>query len=160
MRARPQLPGARWFFWLRNVPLRVGVITGIYLSFVFVAWLIVANRLPWLKPFANARNLAAEIAMVALLAVPVLRFRHEPGRLFVAGLAAWTLLTITYMAAELYFPLLETRMSALHVFVIGTISYGLVAVFQWVFWICVECRHRHVVQSRPAGAPWDKSRTH
>jgi hypothetical protein len=45
MAARPQLPGMRWFLWLRIAALRIGILTGIYLSCVFVAWLMVANRL-------------------------------------------------------------------------------------------------------------------
>ncbi len=53
MAARTQLPGARWFLWLRNVSLRTGVLTGVYLSVVFLVWLIVANRLPRLESFAG-----------------------------------------------------------------------------------------------------------
>jgi hypothetical protein len=95
MAARFQLPGMRSFLWLRNRALRVGVITGVYLSFVFVAWLVVANRFPQLQPFAGIRNLAAAVTVLLLMLIPVLRFRREPVRMFVAGLTAWTLLTFT-----------------------------------------------------------------
>ena len=32
-------------------------------------------------------------------------------------------------------------------FVLGGITYGFVAVFHWVFLLCVEARQRHVAQS-------------
>ena len=86
MAARFQLPGMRSFLWVRNRALRIGVITGVYLSFVFVAWLLVANRFPRLQPFAGIRNLAAAVTVLLLMLIPVLRFRREPVRMFVAGL--------------------------------------------------------------------------
>jgi hypothetical protein len=159
MAARPQLPGVRWFLWLRNVTLRIGVLTGIYLSCVFIAWLFVANRIPWLEPFAGARNLVAGAVTVLILAIPVLRFRHEPGKLFAAGLVAWALLTITYLAAEIEFTLLRTRLGALHMFTLGAASYGLVAVFQWVALMCVEARQQHIAQTQRTTAPAGRSRS-
>ena len=152
MAARPQLPGMRWFLWLRNAALRIGVLTGIYLSCVFVAWLLVANHIPQLEPFAGVRNLVAGAVMILLLAIPVLRFRNEPAKMFVSGLTAWTLLTLTYFAAEMHFSLLESRMGALQVFMLGAVSYGFVAVFSWVFLMCAEARHRHIAQAQHAAA--------
>jgi hypothetical protein len=160
MAARPQFPGVRWFLRLRNAALRTGVLTGIYLSCTFVAWLVVANRVRELVPYAEFRNLLAGTIMVLLMAIPVLRFRRQPGRLFVAGLTAWTLLTISYIAAEMFFSLLKSRMGALHVFMLGVVSYGFVAVFQWVFLICAEARHRHVAQSEHTTAPAVRHHTH
>jgi hypothetical protein len=160
MAARPQLPGMRWFLWLRIASLRIGTLTGIYLSCVFVAWLIVANRIPALEPFAEARNLVGGALLVTILAIPALRFRRDPGRLFVAGLTAWTLLTLAYMAAEIHFTLLESRMGAFHVFVLGAVSYGFVAVLDWVFLICVGVRHQHMLQSRETTSSAVRHRTH
>jgi hypothetical protein len=142
----------RLLSWLRIAPLRTGIFTGIYLSCVFVAWLIVANRLPALEPFAEARNIVAGAILMILLAIPVLRFGHQPGKLFIAGLIAWTLLTLTYLAAEIRFTLLESRMGAFHVFMLGAISYGFVAVLDWVFLICAVVRHQHITQSRETTA--------
>ena len=79
MAARPQLPGMRWYLWLRIASLRTGVLTGIYLSCVFVAWLEVANRVAELEPYAEVRNLIAGAILVMVLGIPVLRFRHRPG---------------------------------------------------------------------------------
>ena len=56
MAARPQLPGMRYFLWMRIASLRTGILTGIYLSCVFVAWLEVANRVAELTRFAELRN--------------------------------------------------------------------------------------------------------
>jgi hypothetical protein len=158
--ARHQLPGARWFSRVRNTALRAGVLTGIYLSCVLIAWLIVANRIPRLEPYANFRNLAAGIAIVLLMTIPVLRFYNEPAKMFVCGLTAWTFLTLTYIIAELKFSLLESRMGALHFFILGTMSYGLVAACHWVFLLCAEARHRHITQTQQAAGPADRSRTH
>jgi hypothetical protein len=150
----------RWFLWLRIASLRTGILTGIYLSCVFVAWLIVANRIPALEPFAEARNLVAGAILVTVLAIPALRFRQRPGRLFIAGLTAWTLLTMTYLVVEMRFTLLESRMGAFHVFVLGTVSYGFVAVLDWVFLICAGVRHQHMAQSRETTSSAGRRRTH
>jgi hypothetical protein len=147
MAARPQLPGMRWFWWLRNASLRIGVFTGVYLSCVFVGWLFVANRVPQFEPFAGIRNLAAGAAVIVVMLVPVLRFLREPVRMFVSGLAAWTLLTITYLGMETHFSLLESRMGAFHMFMLGGVTYGFVAVFQWVFLLCADTRQRHIAQT-------------
>ena len=153
MLPRLQLPGTQWWNWTRNASLRAGVLTGIYLSCVFVTWLVVANRVPELEAFAGARNVAAGVVMILLMAIPVLRFRFEPMRLFVAGLVAWTLVTITYRVAEMFFSLLESRLGALHVFMLGAVPYGFVAVFEWVASICMEARNRHVAQTQePSGS--------
>ena|ERR1700686_250437 len=160
MVARPQLPGMRWFLWLRNGALRVGVLTGIYLSCIFVAWLLVSNRLPQLDNFAGIRNIVACAVMIFLMAIPEFRFRNQPAKLFISGLTAWTLLTLTYIAAEIRFSLLESRMGALQVFMLGGISYGLVAVVHWVFLLCAEVRHRHIAQTGQAAASATRSRAH
>jgi hypothetical protein len=160
MAARLQLPGMRRFLWLRIASLRTGILTGIYLSCVFVAWLEVANRVAELEPFAELRNLVAGAILITVLGIPVLRFRNHPGKLFVSGLTAWALLTITYVAAEIHFTLLESRMGAFHVFVLGAVSYGFVAVLDWVFLMCAGVRHEHIIQSRETVASAGKHHTH
>ena len=160
MAARTHLPGMQWFLWLRIASLRIGILTGIYLSCVFVAWLDVANRVAELERYAELRNLVAGGILIIVLGIPVLRFRHQPGKLFVAGLTAWTLLTMTYLAAEIHFTLLESRMGAFHVFMLGAVSYGFVAVLDWVFLMCAGVRHEHMVQSRQAAASAGRHRTH
>lgn len=160
MAARFQLPGMRWFLWLRIASLRTGILTGIYLSCVFVAWLEVANRVAELERYAELRNLVAGAILIMVLAIPVLRFRNHPGKLFVSGLTAWALLTFTYVATEMHFTLLETRMRAFHVFVLGAVSYGFIGVLDWVFLMCAGVRHEHIAQSREAAASAGRHRTH
>jgi hypothetical protein len=104
MAERPQLAGIGWLLSLRNASFRMGVLTGIYLSCVFVSWLVIANRV-------------AE-------------------------------LSITYAAAEIHFTLLTRRMGAFHVFMLGAVSYGFVAVLDWVFLMCAGVRHEHLVHIR------------
>jgi hypothetical protein len=159
MAARSQLPGMRWFLWLRNIALRVGVLTGIYLSCTFVAWLLVANHIPQLERFAGIRNICAGAVMILLMAIPVFRFHNEPAKLFISGLTAWTLLTLTYRATEMEFSLLESRMGALQVFMLGAVSIGLVAVLHWVFLLCAEARQRHIAQTQHAASPANRPRT-
>jgi hypothetical protein len=160
MAARTHLPGMQWFLWLRIASLRIGILTGIYLSCVLVAWLNVANRVAELEPYAELRNLVAGGILIIVLGIPVLRFRHQPGKLFVAGLTAWALLTMTYLAAEIHFTLLESRMGAFHVFMLGAVSYGFVAVLDWVFLMCAGVRHEHMVHSREAAASAGRHHTH
>jgi len=150
----------RWFLWLRVASLRTGVLTGIYLSCLFIAWLDVANGVVELQPFAGLRNLVAGAILIMVFGIPVLRFRHRPGRLFVAGLTAWTLLTLTYLVAEMHFKLLESRMGALHVFMLGAVSYGFIAVLDWVFLMCAGVRHEHMVHSRETPASAGRHQTH
>jgi len=150
----------QWFLWLRIASLRIGILTGIYLSCVLVAWLDIANRVAELEPFAELRNLVAGAILIVVFGIPVLRFRHQPGKLLVAGLTAWTLLTITYVLTEMHFTLLESRMGALHVFVLGAVSYGFVAVLDWVFLMCAGVRHQHMAQSRETTASAGRHRTH
>jgi hypothetical protein len=150
----------RYLLWMRIASLRTGILTGIYLSCVFVAWLEVANRLAKLEHYAEVRNFVAGAILILVLGIPVLRFRKRPGRLFVAGLTAWTVLTMTYIAAEIHFTLLESRMGALHVFVLGAVSYGFVAVLDWVLQMCAAVRHQHIAQSRDTAVPAGRHHTH
>jgi hypothetical protein len=152
MAAQTHSPGMHWPLWLRHAALRNGILAGIYLSCVLVVWLEVANRVRELESFAGTRNFVAATLFVALSAIPVLRFRQDPGKLFLAGLTAWTLLTVTYVVAELNFKLLESRMGFLHVFMLGAVSYGFVAVLDWVFLMCAEARQQHIAQTREASA--------
>ena len=152
MAARTETSGMRWRLWLRHQALRSGVLTGIYLSCVLVAWLEIANRVRELENFAGTRNFIAAAAFVSIATIPVLRFRRQPARLFLAGLVAWTLLTLTYVVAEANFKLLESRMGFLHVFMLGVVSYGFVSVLDWVYLICAEARHQHIAQSREGAA--------
>ena len=60
----------------------------------------------------------------------------------------------------MHFTLLESRMGAFHVFMLGAVSYGFVAVLDWVFLMCAGVRHQHMVQSRETAASAGRHRTH
>lgn len=139
--AVPQLPGQRWFAWLHNLTLRVGVITGVYLSAVLVAWLLIANRVPWSANFAGIRNTAAAVLTALLMLVPIVCYLRSPARLFVAGLTAWAVFTCTYRVMGLFFERLLSRMGPFHVFMLGAVVYGCFAVVGWVVSLVWAARH-------------------
>ncbi len=126
------LPGYRWLMFLRNIPVRVGIYTGICLSLVFSLWLVLANRMPLLEPLAMWRNIAAVVILVFFATLPLLRFYRSPGELMVSGLLAWMLFTITYRILCMVFVLLGEKYSAFHVFMLGAVVYLLGATLSWI----------------------------
>jgi hypothetical protein len=159
MAARHQLPGMRSFPWIHSVAVRVGVVTWIYAACAFVVWQLVAYGIPQLERFAAVREVAASAVIIGLLTIPVFYFIKDPAKLFISGLTAWTLLTLLYLGAETIFSLLQSRMAAIQIFMLGGVSYGLIAVFVWVFLMCAEARHRHIAQSHHAAGPANHLRT-
>ena len=133
-------PGYRWFHVLRNRAIRVGAYTGVCLSLVLVAWVLIANRVPFLEPLARQRNLLATTLIILLAAMPVARFLHSARELLISGLIAWGLLTLTYRALMMFFSLLEEYYSAFHVFTLGAVSYLLFATLSWIGMIVWRAR--------------------
>src|SRR3989442_11748249 len=58
MAARTQPVGYRWLLSLQTSAVRIGLYTGVGMSGVFVVWLFLANRVPFLERFALERNVA------------------------------------------------------------------------------------------------------
>jgi hypothetical protein len=148
MNARSQLAGLDRFLSLRDSTLRIGIFTGVTLSAVFTAWLLIANRVPQFERFATLRNLAAAGTLLVLMSIPVLRFLASPVRMFVSGTVGWALASLCYVSMEMYFPRLDSRMGALHVFMLGAIAYGFLAVLDWVVNICRLARRQPIVAAR------------
>lgn len=145
----PSLPGSKWFRWLRNLTLRVGVFTGVYLTAVFVVWVLAANRLPFLERLALIRNLAAVAAFALVMLVPIGTFLRRPLRLFASGLLGWLLFSLAYQVTGVFFENLHSRLRApFNVFMLGVAVYGLVAVVSWVVGMAWEARHQPVIASR------------
>ena len=138
------LPGYRWLMFLRNVPVRVGIYTGICLSLVFAMWLVLANRVPLLERLALERNIIAVVGLVFFASLPILRFYRSPGDLMVSGLLAWMLLSITYRLLCMVFVLLNERYSAFHVFVLGAVTYLIFATLSWIGMIIWKVRSADV----------------
>lgn len=126
------MPGYAALHVLRNASVRTGVYVGVCLSAVFCAWVIVANRVPFLERFALVRNLAAVAALGLLAAIPVLRFWRIPGNLLGSGLVAWTIFSVIYRFLCFYFSGLEVRYGAVHVFMVGAVVYLLVVTIAWI----------------------------
>jgi len=133
-------PGYRWFDFLRHPPARVGFYTGVWLSLVFVAWIVIANCVPFLEPLAQQRNFIATLLLAVIAAMPVIRFLRAPAELLVSGLLAWGVLTLTYRILSLKFTLLQYYYSTFHIFVLGAVAYLLFATISWIGMIVWRAR--------------------
>lgn len=125
---------------VRNPAFSMGIILGVCFSGIGLAWLLLANRVPYLDPFAGERNLALALAFALLGIVPTCRFMKFPGRSFLCGVTGWAILTAIYSVAEVVFPRLSTRLSAFHLFVLGCVLFGLLAVMAWVVNLAIVFR--------------------
>jgi len=144
-----RLPGSTWLFWVRNLALRVGVLTGFYLSAVFLAWLLIANRLLFLERFALLRNWGTMAVFGLVMLVPMGCFLRRPQRLFVSGIVGWSFFTLSYRVLQVFFPNLAGRLKpTFQVFVLGAVVYGLAAVSAWVVSMAWETRHHPIAASR------------
>ena len=133
-------PGYRWFHVFRNRAIRIGAYTGVCLSLVLVAWVLIANRVPFLEPLARQRNLLATSLLILLAVMPVARFLRSPSDLLISGLIAWSLLSSTYRVLTMFFSLLEEYYSAFHVFTLGAVVYLLFATLSWIGMIVWRAR--------------------
>lgn len=136
-------PGYRWFHLFRNAPVRVGSYAGVWLSAVFIAWVLIANRAPFLEPLAQQRNVIATLLLALIAAMPVVRFLRSPGELLISGLLAWGLLTLAYRILSLEFVMLQDYYSTFHVFVLGAVAYLLFATLSWIGMIVWRAREAH-----------------
>jgi hypothetical protein len=145
----PRLPGSAWLRWVRNLPLRVGVLTGAYLTAVMVIAVLAANRLPFLEPLAEIRNLASYAGFALVFLLPMMVFLRRPLDLFTAGITAWTLFAVNYNLMGLFFENLHVRLrEPFNVWMLGAITYGLVAVVAWVVSMALEARQQPVIADR------------
>jgi len=139
-------PGYRRFPLFRNAPVRVGIYTGVWLSAVVTAWIVLANRVPFLEQLAGQRNVGATLLLILLSAMPVVRFLRAPADLLISGVLAWSFLTLTYRVLAFFFVLLEDYLSAFHVFVLGAVAYLFFATLSWVgmmIWRARAAEHTH-----------------
>jgi hypothetical protein len=143
---------------VRNPAFSLGILLGVCFSGLGLAWLLLANRVPHLDQFASDRNLALAIAFVLLGLVPACRFMKSPGRSFLSGITAWSILTAMYFVAELGFPRLATRLSAFHLFVLGCLVFGLLAALTWVMNLVIMLRQvRHQPIDKRIGLRYEPS---
>lgn len=142
-----RIPGARWFHRPRNPILRVGILTGIYLSVVMIAAVLLANRASWLGGDANLRNWIARGVFALAMLLPIAVFCKSAGRLVAAGMLGWVIALLTYVSLGFYFEDLYTRLRTPgQFFMLGAVVYGVAAVMSWVGSLVVGARsHHHAV---------------
>lgn len=129
---RAHLPEYAPVHVFQNVSVRTGVYVGVCLSAVFSAWVIVANRVPFTDQFVVLRNSAAVAVLCLLAIIPVVRFWRLPGHLLASSLVGWLILSISYRLLSMYFTGLETRYSAVQIFMLGAVVYMLVVTISWI----------------------------
>ncbi len=129
-----------WSGLAQNPAVSLGVFLGLCFSATGLAWLLLANRVAYLEPFAFERNLSLAIVFVLLGLVPTCRFRKSPGSSFLCSIIAWAILTATYSATELHFYALATRLSAFHLFVLGGALLGILPTSAWVLNLVILLR--------------------
>ena len=157
--APTHLPGAAWFRWLKHRPLRIGVLTGIYLSAVMAIALFCANRVPSLEPYADLRNWICNSLFILVALIPIATFLRSPWALFISAISGWLVFSLSYGLAGLFFENLQTRMNktTFHMFMLGAGTYAVVAVFIWVWEMLgvaiahglTHPHHRHPSSVRP-----------
>jgi hypothetical protein len=116
----------------RHPCLILGTVTGACLAGIAVAWLLVANRVPSLAQFAFERNVIAGAAIGTLMLLPFFLFLGSPARIFVSSVIAWAILALAYDVMEILFARLGTRLGAFHLFMLGAVAFGMLAVLDWV----------------------------
>jgi hypothetical protein len=147
MPVRAHLPAYRWFYVFRNAAVRTGIYTGVCLSAVLTAWLVIANRVPSLENFATQRNATAVVALALLSTIPMMRFYRLPGNLLISGLLSWTILTLSYGILTLFFSSLSEWHSPFQIFTLGAVVYLIVTTVFWIGTIIWRTRASHVSHS-------------
>ncbi|MCL5288039.1 MAG: hypothetical protein M1453_08625 [Acidobacteria bacterium] len=149
MNATP-LPGSRWFQWVRSFTLRVGVLTGLYLTAVMVISVLAATRVGFLEPYADVRNGVAYAAFGFVLLIPIGCFLRAPIKLFAAGICGWAILTVNYALMGLFFVHLHDRLgkTPFHMFILGALVYGVAAVMSWVAGMVLSLREQPIAATR------------
>jgi hypothetical protein len=133
--APTHLPGAAWFRWLKHRPLRIGALTGIYLSAVMGVALFCANRIPSLEAYADLRNWICDSLFLLVALIPIATFWRAPWALFTCALSSWLLFSLSYGLAGMIFVNLQSRLNktTFHMFMLGAGTYAVIAVFIWVW---------------------------
>ena len=151
MLASTHLPGYRRFHVFRNASVRMGVYVGVCLTLVFTAWLVIANRAPFLERFALERNIAAAAILAFVAALPVFRFLRMPGHLLASGLIGWFIFSLSYRATPSKFLFAVSPLSDWHstaqVFVLGAVVYMILATLCWVVGTIWRAREAHASHS-------------
>ncbi len=151
------LPGSRWFQWVHNFTLRVGVLTGLYLTAVMVTSVLAATRLGFLDPmianipdWADIRNGVSYAAFLLVMLIPLGCFLRAPLKMFAAGMCGWAILSVNYALMGFYFSNLHTRLgkTPFHLLILGAMVYGVSAVASWVAGMVLLLRQHPIAATR------------
>jgi hypothetical protein len=126
----------------------LGMVTGACLVGIVAAWLLVANRVPSLAQFAFERNVIAGAAIGIVMLLPFFLFLGSPARIFLSGVVAWAILALAYDVMEILFARLGSRLGAFHLFILGTVVFGMLAVLDWVALLLFAARRSPAVATR------------
>jgi hypothetical protein len=125
---------------VRHIALRVGMYIGLALSIALTAWVIVANRVPFLQPFDRERNLAATTVIGLFVLIPIMRYMSAPRALLASGLMAWAILSATYSLLCMYFPGLSNIRTPSQVLAFGFLFYLISATVAWMIGVVWRVR--------------------
>jgi len=146
----PDGQNTRWrssLHLFRNSPVRTGFSVGVCLSLAFLIWLVLANYVPALEPFARERYFAAAGVIGFLGLVPIFRFIRTPRSLLVSSILGWFLFATFYRFLCLFFHRLPDRLSPLNLFMIGAAIYLIVATLSWIISVIWKIRDSHISHS-------------
>jgi hypothetical protein len=129
--------------FLDGAAMRTGVYVGLSISFIFTAWLVVANRVPLLERFSMPRNVIAASLLVCFGCLPLLRFLRSPAEMLLSSMLAWGIFTLSYGLLCLKFSLLDQYYSTFQVFVLGAVIYLLFVTLSWIGTIIWRVRETH-----------------
>jgi hypothetical protein len=124
--------------------VRTGVCAGVSMLLVFIAWLLVANRVPASENFALERNVVTASILAILFMVPVVRFMWQAGRLLAATLAAWWIYSLGYRLLCIYFSALSERYTPMRVFILGSVVCMILATLSWIVTLVWRTRESHM----------------
>lgn len=139
-----RLPLQRWFQWIANLTVRIGVLTGVYLSTVMVVAVMAANRVHFLEHFADIRNWTARIIFALVMLTPIVSFYRSPLRMLASSALGWALFTLAYAALGIPFERLHDRFfTPFHLFMLGMCIYAITTVVAWLGSLAGAAREAH-----------------
>jgi hypothetical protein len=122
-----------WDRWASPV-LRMGLVTGAFLSIVMASSLVLANRFPLLEHGAMLRNALSYATFALAMILPVAVFPRLPSRLFASAMIGWTIFVLAYSIACMYFVNLSNSLgkTPFHLLILGALFYGVISAGLWV----------------------------
>lgn len=130
-------------YLLRDAATRTGLYTGLSLSLIFSAWLLIANGMQFREPMAVVRDVIAAGSLALVGCIPVLRFYRLPSDLLLSSMLGWGTFTLTYGSLSLNFEMPDQSYSTFQVFVLGAIIYFLLATLCWIGTVIWRVRAMH-----------------